>query len=324
LKSVLRAISSSLPLRFGSAWARAMEARWHGKLFEDALAFAVPEGCDLDELAIATLSGLLAGYYKRWSGQAEFIKTIHPEIEFRKPLTGSRTFEEAGKIDGLGTQVDDLLVLWEAKSTAESVAPDSEYWNRLRYNTQIFQYVLAARELGWNPEIVIYDVVRKPAIEPKGIPILDEDGCKIVQDAEGNRVFKKDGKPRESGDTAKGYFLQSRLETAEEFGERLVKDTLERPDFYFARREVPILEQDLESFKVHRLIVAKNILHYRSMEKKLSNPADAWIRAVSKWNCQGCAYSGFCLQNIFIDPKQPPAGFHIQLNPELTTAKESA
>jgi hypothetical protein len=180
------------------------------------------------------------------------------------------------------------------------------------------QYVLAARSLGWNVEHVIYDVTRKPGISPKQIPLVDENGIKIVQDVAGNRVFKKDGSPRESGDTEKGYVVQSRQETPEEFAERLTADTDERADFYFARREVPMLEQDLEEFKVQRLVLGRSILSCRAAEKRLTRREQAWPRNVNAMQCRSCEFSGPCLQNITIDTTNPPAGFMIgSANPEL-------
>jgi len=313
----LRAATSALPLRFGAAWARAMEARWQGMGFDDALAKAVPEGCDLDELAISTLSGLLAGYFARY--QTESIKTIHPEVEFKKPLAGSRTFSEAGKIDGLGVLFDDRLILWEAKTTADSLDGDSDYWLRLRFNTQVFQYVLAARALGWNVDTVIYDVTRKPSIEPKQLSVLDDDGRKIVNGPDGQRVFKTNGEPRESADRERGFTVLTKLETPEQFGERLAADAVARPEFYFARREVPILEAELIEFQTHRLTLSKMILHCRAAERRLLRREQAWPRSVSTWNCRGCAYSSFCLQNISIDLDHPPGGFRVgNFNPELT------
>lgn len=314
----LRPTASASALRFGKAWHLAMEARWHGLGFEDALSKAIPEGVDLDELQVATLSGLLAGYFKFYENQ-EFIKSVHAEVEFRQALIGSRTFDTAGKIDGLAVLNDDRLALVEHKTTSASLDNDSDYWLRLRFNSQVFQYVLAARSLGWDVSTVVYDVVRKPAIEPKTVPLLDNQDRKVVLDLNGQRVFKKDGEPRESGDKEKGFTLQTRIETPEEFNERLTADTLARPQFYFARREVPILEGDLEQFKVQRLALSKVILHYRATERKLTDRASAWPRHVSEFGCRGCAYNSFCLQNISVDLDRPPGGFQVgSATPELT------
>lgn len=313
----LRPETDSLALRFGKAWHSAIEARWNGGEFETALAAAVPENAQLDELAVATLSGLLAGYFRRYQGE-DLIAKVHPEVQFDHPLAASRTFTVAGKMDGLVELRDSRLALKEDKTTADSIAPDSDYWLRLRFNSQLLQYVLAARALGWDVAIIIYDVVRKPAIEPRQIPLLDEKQKKIVRDSNGQRVFKANGEPRESGDKEKGYTLQVRIETPEEFAARLAEDTQNRPDFYFARREVPILEGDLEEFQAQRLTLSRMILHCRQAEKKLSRREQAWPRNVDERNCSSCAYSGFCLQNTTIDLNHPPAGFKVKsTNPEL-------
>ena len=44
-------------LRFGTAWHRAMEARWRGADYDGALQAAIPEGVDLDPLQCATIAG---------------------------------------------------------------------------------------------------------------------------------------------------------------------------------------------------------------------------------------------------------------------------
>jgi hypothetical protein len=293
-----------------------MEARWRGADYDAALAAALPEGVELDPVLCATLAGLLAGYCRHHKD--EIIKEIHPEIEFSMVLEGSLSFDVAGKIDGLGVLNDGRLVLIEHKTAGDDIGPESDYWLRLRFNQQVMQYVLAARSLGWNVEHVIYDVTRKPGIAPKQIPVLDENGIKVVTDAAGTRIYKKDGKPRESADAANGYTVQSRQETPEEFAERLTADTAERPDFYFARREVPMLEQDLEEFKVQRLVLGRSILSCRAAEKRLARREQAWSRNVSAIQCRNCEYASFCMQNITIDTNNPPTGFMIgSANPEL-------
>lgn len=317
----LKPESDTIALRIGSAWHRAMEARWRGADFEGALAAAVPDNAELDELSIATISGLLAGYFAHYANESVIAK-VHPETQFEQPLDGSRTFSVAGKIDGLCELHSGALALKEDKTTSESLAPDSDYWLRLRFNSQLMQYVLAARKMGWDISTVIYDVVRKPAIEPRQIPLTDEQGRKIVHDVNGQRVMKADGKPRESGDKEKGYFLQSRVETPEEFSQRLATDTQARPDFYFARREVPILEDDLEEFAEQRLTLSRLILHARTSEKRFGERRErAWARNVDAQNCGFCPFATFCLQNLSVDLNNPPTGFKVgNPNPELAAA----
>ena len=312
----LRATVEALALRFGSAWHAALEARWQGLPYEAALASAVKDR-QFDEVQLATLAGLLAGYYRRY--ESDIVKELQPEVEFRHPVEGSRTFDSGGKIDGLGVLVDGRLVLLESKTTSESVDPASDYWLRLRLNQQVMQYVLAARALGWDVQIILYDVTKKPAISPlSAVPVLDENGCKVVVDADGQRVFKKDGAPRESGDKEKGFTLQTRPESAEEYASRLAADTQARPDFYFARREVPVLDQDLEEFKVQRYELSKLILSLRQAERRTSLREQAWPRNVSGMNCQGCEFAGFCLQGMHVDAEHVPAGFRLGAqHPEL-------
>lgn len=49
------------------------------------------------------------------------------------------------------------------------------------------------------------DVMTQP--RSKSVPVLDDDGLKIVLGLDDERVFKKDGKPRQTGDESLGYTL---------------------------------------------------------------------------------------------------------------------
>jgi hypothetical protein len=319
----LRREDSGPALRFGSAWHRAMEARWKGHAAEDCLSLALPEGVDLDAIQAETLASLLLVYFRIYGAQDELIAQAFPEVEFKQDLKASRSFYSAGKIDGLVKLSDGRFAIIEHKTTSDDVSEGSDYWTRLRFNPQLLQYVGSARQLGWPVETAIYDVTRKPMIQPRQIPLLDEQGCKIVNDAAGNRVYKKDGSPRESADTANGYVLQTRIETPEEFGQRLFADANERPGFYFARREVPILDQDLDEFAAQRITTSRMILGCRAEERRLQRQEQAWPRNVGQ-ACGYCEYAQFCLQNITPDLNQPPAGFRVgEQNPELTNADSS-
>lgn len=308
-------------LRFGTAWHAAMDARSKGAGYEDALKAALDTstGNTVDELQAATIAGLLNGYFARYGQRDAEIAATHDEVQFTFPLDGSRTFEVAGKIDRLCVLADGRQALWERKTTSDSLDSGSDYWLRLRFNSQLLQYVDAARRHLWAVENVIYDVVRKPSISPlSSIPVTDEQGRKVVLDANGERVFKKDGSPRETGDSAKGFVLQTRAETMEEYARRLAEDTRLRPEFYFARREVPILDQDLAEFEAQRRAVGITILNYRNTQKRVARPEQAWPRCVSTMDCRMCEYSGFCLQNLTVDLNAPPSGFAVKpTNEEL-------
>ena len=270
----LHAMLDGMALRFGTAWHAAMECRWQGRSAEEALQEAAKDRT-FDEITVATLAGLLGAYYTRYADY-EIVIELHPEVEFRLPLAGSRTFDAAGKIDGLGVLHDGRLALVEHKTCGTDIAPDSDYWLRLRFNQQVYQYVLAARALGWDVQVVIYDVTRKPGIK------------------------------------------QKQTETAAEFGDRLAADARARPEFYFARREVPILDQDLAEFEVQRLALSRQILFFRSAARSARRPEHGWPRNCNEMTCKFCEFEGFCMANVSVDPAAPVSGFRVgPVNPEL-------
>jgi len=144
---------------------------------------------------------------------------------------------------------DGRLAVLEHKTTGDSLDPTGDYWRRLRIDHQITLYLMAARALGYEVETVLYDVTRKPGIAPKQVPVLDEQGRKIVLDADGNRVFKRDGQPYQSGNATKGWRVQTRTETPDEFAARYRRDMGERPDWYFARREIARTSAEIAEFE---------------------------------------------------------------------------
>jgi len=266
----LRPIQKAHALFFGSLWHFVMEARWNGYAMDSAIGFAIAEEGVITDMDFVTLRGLAVGYFALRGDAETEIASMEPEVEFRLPLEGSRTFESTGVIDGIGTMSDGRKALVEHKTTGEDISPSSDYWLRLRFNSQICQYVLAARAMGHDVATVLYDVTRKPAIR------------------------------------------QKQNETVEQYGERLAADTKERPEFYFARREVPILDGDLAAFEAHRLQMSRMILSTRQGEKRLARREDAWIRNCSAMTCAGCEFAPFCLVNADIDAANPPDGFYIE------------
>jgi len=277
----LSAIQKAHALRFGTMWHTVMEMRWKGHSIDDSLSFTAEGNHDASELDLATLRGLATGYFALRDFASEPVASIEPEVEFRLPLMGSRTFEVVGFIDGIGTMKDGRKAMVEHKTTGEDISPSSDYWLRLRHNSQVFQYVLAARALGHDVTTILYDVTRKPSIR------------------------------------------QRQGETVEQFGNRLADDTRMRPEFYFARREVPILQNDLDAFESHRIQISRMILSTRQSEKRLARREDAWIRNCGAMSCQGCEFAPFCLVNAEIDQSNPPIGFYIE-NRHQTTPQETA
>lgn len=270
----VRRSATAKPLRMGAAIHIGLDLRAQGRSTDEATLEAVaayevvPDWCKSEEdifewmIEGEIVGRLLAAYFWYWERGDDIPADIRPvevieteqsfELPIKNPETGgtSTVFRQAGKRDQIVRLADGALVVMEHKTCSEDLSPTSDYWLRLRIDQQISQYVVAALEEGHAVTDVLYDAIRKPTIKPSQVPLVDEDGVKIVLDANGERVRTKDGKKwRESGDAAQGLKPQTRTETCKEFGDRLSRDIGERPDYYFARRRIPRLDADLDDFR---------------------------------------------------------------------------
>ena len=329
----LRRQKVDAPLRMGAAFARAKELwRSNQGLLDEAdaqgLAYGhvasvyaqVPDWVSdtyLWEIEHETLRVLLAGYFWRYGqDNIEFLAAERTfEVPLVNPETGasSRTFTLAGKIDGIVRLEDSRFAVYEDKLTSENIDGE-DYWQRLRYDGQISQYVVAARHLGYPVSTVYYDATRKPTIKPLAVPLTDEDGLKIVLDADGNRVLNKNGTPRQTGSTELGYVLQTRPETVVEWGERLLEDITRRPEYYYHRREIPRLEQDLTEFRAE--------VWQQSQLLRECRRNGWWFRNVAFHTCRNCSFKDLCLNGVAIEPGNPPAGYVIVDDPHPELASE--
>jgi len=285
----LARIRKAAPLRLGGAYHLGLELYSKGTTAEQAIQQATadyatcPEWADPVEWAVEceTVKTLLAGHFWRY-GQDD-IEFVAVEGSFEIPLvnpdTGapSRTFSLAGKIDAIVKLPDGRLAVLEYKTAGEDIAPDSEYWLRLRCDGQISLYVLAARAMGYDVATVLYDVTRKPTI----------------------RLRQK--------------------ETPEAFGQRLLADIGERPDFYYQRREVPRLEDDLAQFQAELWQQGQYLVELRRRAARLDDPSAAHFRNVGRLTCGYCDFADLCLTGVRVDPTNPPAGYQVlpDVNPEL-------
>jgi len=307
-------------LRMGGALHLGIEALANGRTIDDACALirqnyaTVPGWADTFDWLIEReiCLRLLAGYEWRWSEDP--IEHVRAEAQFRLPIvnpqTGrsSRTFVRSGKIDGI-VRRDGRLAVRETKTTSESIAPDSDYWPRLAIDSQIAGYVQAARAMGYAVETVFYDVIRKPGIAPKQVPLKDDMGFKIVLDRDGRRVMKKGGLPRESGSTEDGYTLQVRVENPQEFGDRLTADIGERPDFYFARREIALTPETLAAYDRELWSIANDV-----------RAGECYRNTSACLNPYVCEFTPICFNGIEVGPDGPvPDGFERRdwVHPEL-------
>lgn len=340
----IRRRTSAKPLRMGSAVHEGLDQRARGASQDDAILAAVrdyeaiPEWCNTDELVHGwmiereTVVRLLCGYWWYWD-QVEsnpdyplaIKEIVQSEVSYRLPIlnpdTGRATtsFEHGGKRDQIVTLRDGRLMVRENKTCSEDLDPESDYWKRLLIDQQISGYYTSALDEGFPVVGVLYNVIRKPVLRPSQIALRDEDGVKIVLDQDGNRVRTKDGKKwRESGDAKAGYTLQSRIETPEEFGERLTDDIVARPQWYFARREIPRLESDLQEYRAE--------LWQIQLQMRESQRTGRWFRNTAACRAFGsaCPYFSICTSGIDVLRDGMPDDFEqVQdVHPELAEGSD--
>lgn len=188
------------------------------------------------------------------------------------------------------------VYLLETKTTSEDISPGATFWKRTILDPQLSIYIPALRKLGHDPVGALYDVLRKPAQSPGNIPLLDENGQKIVHDASGARVKTKDGKKwRQAGDTKQGLVLQTREETPEEFRDRCLRTIAEDPQRYYARGTVVRLEADEREAAFDTWNTASSMRQARKLNVYPRNPDScmSWSRE--------CSYIDVCAGMASID-----------------------
>ena len=240
-----------------------------------------------DRFAWYTLWALFHGYANRYADHPLIIEVIEAELVFNLPIvnpetgSASKTFNQSGKMDSISKLSDGRTVLHELKTTDEDICSE-RYWKLILMDSQTAMYTNAARDMGYDIVEVIYDVIRKPSMSPlKATPI------------EKRQYKKADGKL---------YANQRETdETPEEWGERLYADICERPDFYFARREIPRLEQDLDGFRFDLWDTAKDL--------RSAQLTGRWYRNVGRFTCGFCVYFDLCAGLIAWNQETVPEGF---------------
>jgi hypothetical protein len=271
----------------------------YAKLMVEARSVEAEEALRLEETKCLCLT---TGWVWRW--QNDPYEVIASELAFELPIINPETnhptpnYRLAGKLDTIVHLPSGVLAIREAKIMGDSLSLDSRLWQQFQVSTQDIIYLLAARDLGYDVSTVFYDVIHKPDIAPKMVTDHDADGRKIVCDATGERVYKKNGEPRESGDTAKGYVLQQHRETNEEYSGRLMQDIYKRPDFYYARREMPRFDSDIQDMR-HELWqlqrdMAETVLRKRYYKNEFS--------CVAPWTCD---YLNVCAARTDLEHEIP-------------------
>lgn len=329
----IRKQSDATALRMGSIYHQMLDLLGQGQALEIALEYLQreyvtnpPEQLDDYQASIeqATLAVLVTCYQWRWAHSE--ITILATEKSFQIPLCNPKTgsastvFDHAGKLDKSILLEDGRQGLMEHKLLGVDHGDGSDLRKMLRMDPQITLYLHAERVLGQLAETIIYDVTRKPTIKPSAIPVLDDDGFKIVIDQNGNRVFLADklkkngeitsGKPRQSASKDNKWTLYTRPMTPEEWGEKLRSDIGERPDFYFSRIEVPRLDDEIEDALQDLWDAQKTIREAQNTGR--------WFRTVNRNSCPFCEYFSLCCAKYDLADGVPEGFEHSDnVHPEL-------
>jgi hypothetical protein len=178
---------------------------------------------------------MLLGYAARWGGEPYEVLAV--EAEFYAPIVNPLTGAESewrilgGKIDVLARdERTDDVVLVEHKSTVHDISEGSAYWLATLMNSQLSTYIVGARQLGWEIDKILYDVLGRPQQRPSAATPVE---------------LRKYTKPTKAEPVPRLYASQRETdETPEEFRLRIREDILSAPDSYYKRQPVMRLEAE--------------------------------------------------------------------------------
>lgn len=289
-------------LAVGHCWHRAFDARARGGDPFSSILNHAPSA-----VWAVKLARLFAAYDWYWRDQV--IALTETEKTFRVTLNG-REYE--GQMDGKLLTPDRRRGILERKTTSESVGAESDYWKKLRLDVQVGLYGLAEGR----PDFIVYDVVRKPTINPKNLVKIDAKRMRMELASKGLATY--------FGEQFTAEQMDGPLTIGEEglllYGARLTADIGDRPEHYFARREVPRTKKDYDELEDN--------LERQARTLDFLEANDAWHRNPDACHAFGtCAFFSLCANNV--RPRRdeaPPEGFrrrqhrHPELHPVATKA----
>jgi len=290
-------------LRFGTFFHIGLNAWWAcgGAVYPDrrlatalaAVGSASAETVDggLDVFSMVKAEALLAGYTARWGGEG--YETIAVETQFKIPLLTrdqdrfgevwnmKHTCDLGGAIDAIASR-NGSTHLVEHKTSSQDISPGSDYWRHVAtLDTQVSTYLDAAKTIGHNPRDVLYDVIRKPEMQP--LKATPEESRKYT------KPTRPDPIPRLYAN------MRERDEDPAQYSERLITDIAGRPNWYFQRMTVVRLDRDNEAHAKDTADTARMILD--------CDDRDAWPRSPSsclRFN-RLCEYHDVCSGIASID-----------------------
>ena len=199
-----------------------------------------------DPVQLIIAEELLRAYDVMWEGVE--LEVIAVEKQFDCPLvnpdTGesSKTYSRAGKIDTIVRDVRHRVLVVEHKTSSYDIQPGSDYWKMLQLDSQVSDYFVGGRSLGYQIDGCLYDVVGKP----KMLPLLSTP----IDQRKYTKPTKKEPPRLYSGQ-------REFDETLDEFRERLRSHIAENPARYLQRAIIARTEDDeraaaLDSWQIAR------------------------------------------------------------------------
>ncbi|MBQ3344433.1 MAG: PD-(D/E)XK nuclease family protein [Kiritimatiellae bacterium] len=264
---------SAPALRFGSAMHRALEARANGEGLLESYE-AAKDGQQLtDPIELAKLYGLLGGYFHLY-GRADGEKEAIAKMHPECQWT--LPIPSSRTFQHVGV-IDGLAVLKDGRTAiVEHKTTGEDISDTSDYWTR----------LQFNGQLFLYVLAARANGWDVDTVIYD--------------VIRKPA------------IRQKQNETAEEYGDRLVADAMERPEFYYARREVAILDSAIAEFEIQRDVICKMLLHCKAAARKAALPEHGWARNCNGLTCRNCEYAGFCMQCVHVDAQHLPVGFKLK------------
>ena len=292
----LSRIRTATPLRFGAAFHYGLELYNAGLSRELAVETATqdyaacPQWADPTDWAVEreTLESLLAGHF--WRYQEDDLAFESVELCFEVPLVKPDT-DAVSRTFCLAGKVDGIVRLGDGRLA-------------------VLEYKTAGEDIGpdadyWlrlrcDGQISLYVLAARA---------MGFDVATVLYDV-----------------TRKPTIRLRKGETPEQYGERLLKDIGDRPDYYFQRREIPRLEDELALFRAELWQQAKHLMALRRRAGRLADPAAAHFRNVGRMTCGQCEFANLCLGGISVNPDSPPTGYQVlpDVHPELAREQEEA
>ena len=242
-----------------------------------------------------------------WNVFTEPLDVVASEMPFeariRNPATGrtTRRFRLRGIVDGWIRLGDGRLALLEHKTTSQEIEAHSDFLRRLRVDSQISRYLLAARELGLETGTMVYDLTRKPTIRPRRLK------KKEIAELRADGVY--------CGQPILEIPASLERETPEMFGARLTADLVERPERYFRRLEVARLDRDLEE-------EARELWLQQQAVARALRSGSFFRNTSACLSPYRCEFADLCLSGVRpagLEPGEVPEGFETSLPKERTT-----